>query len=91
MDQLLAHGEGASPTAPEFREALIKRLGEAPIKSGEAFDSNGPDFIWAVEAAASRRSSSTTSRSAPCAASPEQPVVPHRRSCASARRIGSTT
>ncbi len=39
------------PNAPEFREALVKRLGEAPIKAGEAFDSNGPDFVWAVEAA----------------------------------------
>jgi len=39
------------PDSPDFRAALIKRLGEAPIKSGEAFDSNGPDFIWAVESA----------------------------------------
>ena len=51
MDQLLAMAK-SRPDAPEFREALVKRLGEAPIKSGEAFDSNGPDFVWAVEAAA---------------------------------------
>ena len=51
MDQLLAMAKSRSD-APEFREALVKRLGEAPIKSGEAFDSNGPDFVWAVEAAA---------------------------------------
>jgi enterochelin esterase family protein len=50
MDRLLAMAK-ARPDAPEFRQALIERFGEAPIKSGEAFDSNGPDFIWAVEAA----------------------------------------
>ena len=51
MDQLLAMAK-SRPDAPEFREALVKRLGDAPIKSGEAFDSNGPDFVWAVEATA---------------------------------------
>jgi enterochelin esterase family protein len=51
MDQLLAMAK-SRPDAPEFRHALITRLGEAPIKAGEAFDSNGPDFVWAVEAAA---------------------------------------
>ena len=50
MDRLLAMAR-TQPDSPEFRAALIKRLGEAPIKSGEAFDSNGPDFIWAVESA----------------------------------------
>ena len=50
MDQLLAMAKARSDT-PEFREALVKRFGDAPIKNGEAFDSNGPDFIWAVEAA----------------------------------------
>ena len=50
MDRLLAMAR-TQPNSPDFRAALIKRLGEAPIKSGEAFDSNGPDFIWAVEAA----------------------------------------
>src|SRR5688572_29188242 len=49
MDQIIAMAK-AQPDSPEFREALITRLGEAAIKSGEAFDSNGPDFIWAVEA-----------------------------------------
>ena len=51
MDQVLAMAK-SRPDAPEFREALVKRLGEAPIKAGEAFDSNGPDLVWAVEAAA---------------------------------------
>jgi len=51
MDQLLAMAK-SRVDAPEFREALVKRLGEAPIKAGEAFDSNGPDFVWAVEAPA---------------------------------------
>jgi hypothetical protein len=51
MDQLLAMAK-SRPDAPEFREALVKRLGDVPIKSGEAFDSNGPDFVWAVETAA---------------------------------------
>ena len=50
MDRMLAMA-AARPDAPEFREGLTARLGEAAIKSGEAFDSNGPDFIWAVEAA----------------------------------------
>src|SRR5215212_903893 len=48
MDRLLAMAK-ARPDAPEFRQALIARLGDAPIKAGEAFDSNGPDFVWAVE------------------------------------------
>lgn len=50
MDHLLAMAK-SRPDVPEFREALVTRLGEAPIKAGEAFDSNGPDFVWAVEAA----------------------------------------
>jgi enterochelin esterase-like enzyme len=49
MDRILAMAK-ARPDAPEFRDALVARLGDAAIKSGEAFDSNGPDFIWAVEA-----------------------------------------
>ena len=49
MDRILAMAK-TRPDSPAFREALITRLGEAAIKSGEAFDSNGPDFIWAVEA-----------------------------------------
>lgn len=48
MDQLLALAR-TQPDAPQFREALVKHLGEAAIKSGEAFNSNGPDFVWAVE------------------------------------------
>jgi enterochelin esterase-like enzyme len=48
MDQLLALSR-TRPDSPEFRDALVKHLGEAPIKSGEAYNSNGPDFIWAVE------------------------------------------
>ena len=51
MDQLLALAR-KSPDSAEFRDALVKHLGDAPIKSGEAYNSNGPDFIWAVEAAA---------------------------------------
>jgi hypothetical protein len=51
MDQLLAMAKSRAD-APEFRDALAARLGEAPIKSGEAFDSNGPDFVWAVETTA---------------------------------------
>ena len=51
MDQLLSLAR-KSPDAPEFRDALVKHLGDAPIKSGEAYNSNGPDFIWAVESAA---------------------------------------
>ena len=54
MDQLLAMAKGRSD-APEFRQALIARFGEAPIKSGEAFDSNGPDFIWVVDSATQPR------------------------------------
>ena len=50
MDRILAMAKARSDS-PEFREALVARLGDAAIKSGEAFDSNGPDFIWAVEAA----------------------------------------
>jgi enterochelin esterase family protein len=50
MDELLALSR-TRPDSPEFRDALVKHLGEAPIKSGEAYNSNGPDFIWAVESA----------------------------------------
>ena len=49
MDQILAMAR-TRPDSPEFRQALLRRLGDGAIKSGEAFDSNGPDFIWAVEA-----------------------------------------
>jgi enterochelin esterase family protein len=50
MDQLLAMAK-SRPDSAEFREALVKHLGDAPLKSGEAYSSNGPDFIWAVESA----------------------------------------
>ena len=50
MDRLLAMAR-SQPDSPAFREALVKGLGDAPIKKGIAFDSNGPDFIWAVESA----------------------------------------
>jgi enterochelin esterase family protein len=50
MDQLLALSR-TRPDSPEFRELLVKHLGEAPIKSGAAFNSHGPDFVWAVESA----------------------------------------
>jgi enterochelin esterase-like enzyme len=50
MDQLLTLSR-SRPDSPEFRELLIKELGDAAIKTGEAFNSNGPDFVWAVEAA----------------------------------------
>ncbi len=50
MDHLLALAR-TQPDSPEFRQMLLTRLGEASVKSGEAFDSNGPDFIWAVESA----------------------------------------
>ena len=48
MDQLLALAR-TRPDSPEFREALVKHLGDAGIKSGKAFNSHGPDFVWAVE------------------------------------------
>ena len=48
MDQVLALAR-SRPDSPEFRDLLIAQLGDAPIKSGEAFNSNGPDFVWAVE------------------------------------------
>jgi enterochelin esterase-like enzyme len=50
MDHLLSMAR-SQPDSPEFRDMLVKHLGDAPIKSGEAFNSNGPDFIWAVESA----------------------------------------
>jgi enterochelin esterase family protein len=50
MDQVLALSKTRSDS-PEFRDLLVKHLGDAPIKSGEAFNSHGPDFVWAVESA----------------------------------------
>ena len=51
MDQVLALAR-TRPDAPEFRAALVKHLGEAGIASGDAYNSNGHDFIWAVESSA---------------------------------------
>ena len=48
MDELLSMAR-SRPNAPEFRAALVKHLGEKEIKTGIAFNSNGPDFVWAVE------------------------------------------
>jgi enterochelin esterase-like enzyme len=64
MDQLLA----LSPQSPELRAVLLKHLPPEEIKSGTAFNSNGPDFVWAVE-------SSTT----PTLVVDDQPVAPMRR------------
>ena len=50
MDQLLTLAR-SRPDSPEFRQVLVKQLGDTEIKKGEAFNSNGPDFIWAVETA----------------------------------------
>ena len=47
MDQLLK----LSPDSPEFRAVLLKHLPQEEIKTGIAFNSNGPDFVWAVESA----------------------------------------
>ena len=47
MDQLLA----LSPDSTEFRALLLKHLSQEEIKTGIAFNSNGPDFVWAVESA----------------------------------------
>jgi enterochelin esterase-like enzyme len=49
MDRLLALAR-SQPDSQEFREALVKQLTPEAVKTGVAFDSNGPDFIWAVEA-----------------------------------------
>src|SRR5687767_12802795 len=50
MDRLLQLAR-SQPDSPVFRESLVKSVGEAEIKKGEAFNSNGPDFIFAVESA----------------------------------------
>ena len=50
MDRLLALAR-SQPSSPDFRAALLKHLPEDEIKAGTAFNSNGPDFIWAVETA----------------------------------------
>src|SRR6187397_527930 len=50
MDRLWVLAK-SRPNSPEFRDALVKQLTSDAVKKGEAFDSNGPDFIWAVETA----------------------------------------
>jgi len=50
MDHLLELAR-TQPNSAVFRELLVKSLGEAEVKKGEAFNSNGPDFIFGVETA----------------------------------------
>src|SRR5215471_9589447 len=50
MDRLLQLAR-TQPNSAAFRELLVKSLGEAEVKKGEAFNSNGPDFIFAIETA----------------------------------------
>ncbi len=64
MDQLLK----LPPDSPEFRAVLLKHLPQEEIKTGIAFNSNGPDFVWAVESA-----------SAPTLVVDDQPVAPMRQ------------
>ncbi len=39
------------PASPRFREALLTAFAETDIKKGTAWLGEGPDFVWAVEAA----------------------------------------
>ena len=64
MDQLLK----LSPDSPEFRAVLLKHLSQEEIKTGIAFNSNGQDFVWAVESA-----------STPTLVVDDQPVAPMRQ------------
>ena len=48
MDRVLTLAR-TSPNSPEFRAALAKAFPDADIKTGVAYNSNGPDFVWAVE------------------------------------------
>jgi len=48
MDRLLVLAR-TQPNSAAFRELLLKSLGDAEIKKGEAFNSNGADFLFAVE------------------------------------------
>ena len=50
MDRLLTLAR-TSPNSPEFRAALAKACPDADVKTGVAYNSNGPDFVWAVESA----------------------------------------
>ena len=47
MDRLLALAR-SQPDSAAFREVLVKSLGEPEIQKGEAFQSNGRDFVFAV-------------------------------------------
>jgi enterochelin esterase family protein len=67
MDDLLAMAR-TRPDSAEFSAALVKHLGAGPIKSGDAYNSNGGDFIWAVESA-----------SEPTIVIDDQPAGPMRR------------
>ena len=67
MDRVLTLAR-TSPNSPEFRAALAKAFPDADVKAGSAYNSNGPDFIWAVEAA-------TT----PALIIDDQPAPPMRR------------
>ena len=67
MDELLSLSR-SRPNGPEFRAALVKHLGQEDIKTGIAFNSNGPDFIWAVE-----------TPKTPTLVVDDQPVAPMRR------------
>ena len=48
MDHILALAR-SQPDSPALRDALVKALGDDAIKKGTAFNSNGSDFVWAVE------------------------------------------
>ena len=50
MDRLLEFAR-TQPNSATFRELLLQSLGAAEVKKGEAFNSNGPDFMFAVETA----------------------------------------
>jgi len=39
----------SQPNSAAFREAVVSGLSDDRIKKGTAFDSNGPDFIFAVD------------------------------------------
>jgi len=49
MDQLLAASR--TPDSPAFHEMLAKAMTAEELKSGVAFNSNGPDFVFAVQTA----------------------------------------
>src|SRR4051812_14339419 len=49
MDQLLAAAR--TPDSPAFHEMLTKAMLAEELKSGVAFNSNGPDFVFAVQTA----------------------------------------